>query len=262
MKSLPHRSTGNSTDTESSAESSHPLARHRSSWWTVVSGGLALGHSLLSHLDSKTRLGLSLMAGMTCFLLLPDQLHLDIRILAGWITGVLCFLMLVILMLSRITPQKTCYRAQRQEAQHSVVFLLTVLTSCTSIFAIALMQANNQGLSAEVVFLEMVLSLVAVIGSWFLTHTLFALHYATCFYRRDFTQEVGFAGGLDFPNTPLPDYWDFLYFSFTLGMTAQTSDVAIPGAGLRRLAIAHGIVSFFFYIVIIASGVGVASELI
>jgi putative Mn2+ efflux pump MntP len=123
--------------------------------------------------------------------------------------------------------------------------LLVIITACTSIFAIGIMQTDNQNLPAADLALEVALSLIAVVCSWFLTHTVFALHYATCYYRRDpHLPEGGFTGGLDFPGDEEPDYWDFMYFSFTIGMTAQTSDVAIPSVPMRQLAIAHGIVSF------------------
>jgi uncharacterized membrane protein len=231
----------------------------------LLNSSLSLGNSLLRHLDSKTRLGLSLMLAMTSFLLLPDSMHLDNRILIGWITGVLCFLILVTLMMCSATPQKTRYRAQRQEAQHLSVFLLVVITACTSIFAIGLMQAtsNDKAIPASTLALEVTLSLIAIVCSWFLTHTMFALHYATCYYHSDsLNQDTGYSGGLDFPGEDLPDYWDFMYFSFTLGMTAQTSDVSIPSLFMRRLALGHGMIAFLFYVVILASSVNVSSGLL
>jgi uncharacterized membrane protein len=93
----------------------------------ALKASLALANSLLRHLDSKTRLGLSIMVGMTFYLLLPDSTHLDNRILIGWISGVLSFLLFVVLMMCSATPQKTRYRAQRQEAQHLAVFFLVFL---------------------------------------------------------------------------------------------------------------------------------------
>ena len=240
---------------------------HKPLWFKsgMLATGLAFGHSLLSHLDSKTRLGLSIMLAMTVFLVLPDSMHLDNHILIGWISGVLCFLTLVVLMMCSATPQKTRYRAQRQEAQHVAVFLLVVITACTSIFAIGLMQANSNSkdIPASTLALEVALSLVAVVCSWFLTHTMFALHYATCYYRRDsLNEETGYAGGLDFPGDELPDYWDFMYFSFTLGMTAQTSDISLPSLFMRRLALGHGLIAFFFYMVILEESVNIASGLL
>lgn len=254
MKTAPHQST------KSQSSRQNLPGRLHQAFQQALKSTLELGSSLLSHLDSKTRLVLSIMTGMGVFLLLPDSVHLDLHILIAWISGVLCFLTLVVLMMCSATPQKTRYRSLRQEAQHLAVFLLVVMTACTSIFAIGLIQANanTKDMPPILVTIEVALSLVAVVCSWFLTHTAFALHYATCYYRPDYTEELGYVGGLDFPGEEMPDYWDFMYFSFTIGMTAQTSDVSIPSLSLRKVAIAHGIVSFFFYVVILASSVNIA----
>lgn len=230
----------------------------------VLMSGLLFGHSLLSHLDSKTRLGLTIMLAMTVFLRLPNTIHLANRILTAWILGVFCFLALVVLMMCSATHQKTRYRAQRQEAQHLGVFLLVVITTCTSIFAIGLMEAINdsKNIPESTLALQIALSLVAVICSWFLTHTIFALHYATCYYHADFlNEETGYVGGLSFPGYELPDYWDFMYFTFTLGMTSQTSDTAIVTSAMRRLALGHTVMSFFFYSVIFTLGISIISGL-
>ncbi|MFB2767805.1 DUF1345 domain-containing protein [Pelatocladus sp. BLCC-F211] len=224
---------------------------------------LAVLLSLLKNLDSRSRLGVSIMVGMAAFIIMPDFMHLDIQILAAWISGVLCFLMLFVLMANSATPQKTYYLAQGKEAQHSVTFLLVIITACTSIFAIGLMETNNQHVPTSALVLEVSLSLIAVLCSWCLTHTVFALHYATCYYRREqINQAEECAKGLDFPGEEEPNYWDFMYFSFTLGMTAQTSDVSITSLSMRQLVLGHGIVSFLFYMVILGSSVNVVSGLI
>lgn len=96
------------------------------------------------------------------------------------------------------------------------------------------------------------LSLACVPLGWLTLHTVMAWHYAHEYYgpRTD--------GGLVFPGTKEPEVWDFLYFSFVVGMTAQVSDVQITDGGLRRLALLHGVVSFFFNTVIVALAVNVA----
>lgn len=225
--------------------------------------GLDFLFSLLRNLDSRPRLGLSIILGMLVFLILPSSTSLNTRILTGWTLGILFFLTLVYFMINSATHKTTCYRAQRQEAQPSAVFLLVVFTACTSIFAIGLMQANNKNISESAIAIEVGLSLFAIICSWFLTHTTFALHYATCYYRKDdLSKDRGYIGGLDFPNDEPPSYWDFLYFAFTLGMTAQTSDIVITSVSMRRLVLVHGIVSFFFYMVILGSSINIAAGLI
>lgn len=218
----------------------------------------------LIDLDARRRIGLAVIVGMAIFLALPDVMHLDSRILAAWISGVVCFLGIVLMMMSRADPLKTFYRAQRQEAQHWTIFFLVVVMALTSIFAIALMLVDNKNTPDPTVRIQIVLSVLAILSSWFLTHTMFALHYATCYYREDYsTPEEDFVGGIALPNEDdRPDYLDFMYFSFTIGMTSQTSDISITSPSLRRLALGHGIVSFFFYSVIIAASVGIVSGLI
>ncbi len=225
--------------------------------------GGAILLSALNTLDSRRRIGLSAMFGMALFLCLPDAMHLNSRILAAWISGIICFIGLVLLMMSYANPQKTRYLAQRQEAQHWAIFLLVVFTALTSIFAIALMLLNNKDTPAPEMTLHVGLSAIAIVCSWFLTHIMFTLHYATCYYREDSTNlQTDYAGGIALPSEEMPDYFDFMYFSFTIGMTSQTSDVSIVSSAMRRLALGHGIVSFFFYSIIIALSVGVVGGLI
>lgn len=238
----------------------NPLTHRQNS---IGFAGLNFLGTLLKNLDSRPRIGLSIMLSMLIFQLLPSTMALDIRILAGWTSGILFFLTLVYLMMSSASSKMTCDRAQRQEAQPLAVFLLVVITACTSIFAIGLMQANNKNIPEPELAIEVGLSLLAIICSWFLTHTSFALYYATCYYRRDnLSLDKEYTKGIDFPGEGSPDYWDFMYFAFTLGMTAQTSDVSITSIAIRQLVLGHGLVSFFFYMVIIASSVNVASGLI
>jgi len=100
-----------------------------------------------------------------------------------------------------------------------------------------------------------------IVCSWFATHTMFALHYAHRFYRDDpRTPEADATGGLNFPGDESPDYWDFLYFAFVIGMTSQVSDVQVTSRPLRRLVFWHGILSFIFYTVILALSINIVAS--
>jgi uncharacterized membrane protein len=95
-----------------------------------------------------------------------------------------------------------------------------------------------------------VLAGLTLLLSWLFTHTLFAVHYAHAFYT---DQAADCPPGLMFPGKQEdPDYWDFLYFSFVIGMTSQTSDVQVSSRPWRRLALAHGLLSFLFNAVVLA----------
>src|SRR5207253_10318387 len=89
------------------------------------------------------------------------------------------------------------------------------------------------------------------------THTIFALHYAHEFYDETAGRGMSFPGG-----DPNPDYWDFVYFSFVIGMTSQVSDVAITSKVIRRTATVHGIVSFLFNAALLALTVNIAASAI
>ncbi len=198
--------------------------------------------SWLKNLEPVPRRIISIGSAGLVFLLLPSSMHLRSRILTTWSAGVICFLTLILLMMLDATPEKARARARRWEANPKTLFGLVIFTAFASLFAIGLMLASAKGM-----FEQVGLSVVAIISSWLLTHTTFALNYARFYYNDDSLNPDGgeYAGGLDFPTDESPDYLDFMYFAFTISMTSQTSDVSITSRPLRRLVLAHEMVSFF-----------------
>ena len=221
-------------------------------------------HSLLQAPQSfshRQRLWISLgLAGATFLLLHTDDWQ--VRILSAWDTGLFCFLSLVWMMIISASPEATRARAQRQEVNHLAPFLLVVLIAFANLFVIGWVLMQHK----DTFNVQVGLSLAAILGSWLLLHSSFTLHYATFFYRpvQD-DPDQPWVGGLEFtqadpPNSP--SYWDFVYFTFTLGMTSQTSDTAIVCSAMRRLVLGHAVVSFFFYSVILALTFSVISGLL
>lgn len=102
-----------------------------------------------------------------------------------------------------------------------------------------------------------VLSAASLLLSWLFMNTIFALHYAHQYYGDDARRRA--RGGLKFPNDGDPDYWDFVYFAFVLGMTFQVSDVEVTDRRMRRIALVHGVVAFFFNVVIVALSVNLVA---
>ena len=106
---------------------------------------------------------------------------------------------------------------------------------------------------------HLALAIATILLSWSFTHVMFALHYAHEFYD----ENGGHGGGLNFPgDLQEPDYWDFVYFSFVIGMTSQVSDVAITCRPIRHTVSAHGIISFIFNAAILALTVNIAASAI
>lgn len=212
----------------------------------------------LENLPPKTRIFLSMgIAGLT-FFFLPFS-SLDLRLLTTWSSGILSFLALVWLMMLKATPQKTRTLSQRQEANHLAVFLLVIFIIFASLFAIATVLAKNKDSFTP----EVGASVVAILTSWFLIHTMFVLHYAAFYYCKDNSSLDGEPlRGLEFSDGVEPRYTDFVYFVFTLGMTSQTSDTSLVSPGMRRLSLGYTIVAFYTYSVIIALTVSIVSGLL
>lgn len=204
-------------------------------------------------LAARPRLLTSIGVAGLVFIFLPDWLRLSARVIVAWDCGAICFLVLVGLLIHQATPQRMRRRAQTEDEGRWTILALVIIAACISLLAIGFMLKDNKGLPASVLTLHLGLAGLTVVTSWLLMHTIFALHYAHGYYMSDRqdanSQQVG---GLDFPQDTQPDYWDFLYFSFVIGMTCQVSDVQIVSKEMRRLALGHGIITFFFNTVILA----------
>jgi uncharacterized membrane protein len=204
------------------------------------------------------RLVISAAIGIaTVFVLRVTDLALVTRLLLGWDTGVAIYLVWAVTVMVRCSTVAAIKRnAAIQDEGAFAILLLTVgaaLASLGAIFAelAALERANpNYGL-------HIALAAATVVLSWTFTHTIFALHYA-----HDFYGEASRSDGLKFPDNAKPDYWDFVYFSFVIGMTFQVSDVAVTHKSIRRMVVAHGALSFFFSTAIVALTVNIAAGLI
>jgi uncharacterized membrane protein len=154
------------------------------------------------------------------------------------------FLATTIHMFARSKTSSMRARARRQDEGYWGFLLSSVAVAIIALVALALeLHASKTG-----GLLEITLAGCTLLLAWLFMNTIFALHYAHEFYG-DLGQK---ASGLQFPGTREPDYWDFVYFAFVIGMTFQVSDVQISERGIRRVALVHGVVAFFFDVIIIA----------
>jgi len=171
----------------------------------------------------------------------------------GWIVAVSLFLVLTALAIGPASPDRLRARARKQDASIWVIQALIVLAAVASLVAAVALLKKVDGESVAMLASRIMLAGAVVVLSWTAIHTVFAVHYAHAFYGDGPAPGPDDAGGLLFPgDDPAPDFWDFFYFSLVLGMTCQVSDVQITGKHMRRLASAHGALSFFFNTVILA----------
>jgi uncharacterized membrane protein len=202
---------------------------------------------------ARPRTLFAIAAGILVSVLLPGSMRLVTRLLIGWDALIAVYLVLVYGMMIANSDHRHIRRAAvMQDDGRFAILLVTAAGAFASIAAIVFELGVRHGV------MELTLATTTIVLSWAAVHTTFALHYAHDYYR-------GKPGGLQFPSgdeQERPDYWDFVYFSFVIGMTAQVSDVGITDKTIRRTATAHGIVSFVYNTALLALTVNIAASAI
>jgi uncharacterized membrane protein len=213
----------------------------------------------LHNLGPGTRLAIALVLGALAYALASAGLTLALRAMLGWLVGVAAFLGLTALVISGSSPERVRARARALDQSGSVISLLIIIAGAASLGALGFVLQKTAGATAP----RIVLATLAVAASWLLVHTMFALHYAHFYYGDDPDREGDDdRAGLKFPGEQAPDYWDFFYYSFVVGMTCQVSDVQVTTRGMRRLTLAHGVLAFFFNTGVLALAVNIIASAI
>jgi uncharacterized membrane protein len=181
----------------------------------------------------------------------------DFAIDAAAVAFFLCYLLLTAWRVPRLTASRLEHYATDTDEPVAVIFAVTVAAvavSTGSLFVVLNRPAASAG--------DFVLAFASVALGWLTIHTMAAMHYAHLYWRPGGTGASRAARrGLDFPGDSAPGAYDFLYFAFVIGMTAQTSDVAITSTAMRKVNLPHAVVSFFFNTVLVAAAVNAAVSL-
>ncbi len=173
-------------------------------------------------------------------------------VLLAFDLAALIFLGATLYMILHADERSLRQRARREDQGYWGFLLSSAAVSVIAVVALAIeLHASRSG-----GLLEVALAASSLLLAWLFMNTIFALHYAHEFYG----DWGGKGSGLDFPGTREPDYWDFFYFAFVIGMTFQVSDVQISGRQIRRVALAHAVIAFFFNVIIIALSVNVVAS--
>lgn len=199
------------------------------------------------------RLLLSSGFGATVALtLIASPWRFSTGIIVGRDAGVALYLALVYLVMARGSIAEIRRRAAINDEGAIALLVLTAAAALASLAAVLAELGHSPGPY------QIALSIVTILLSWTFMHTMFALHYLHEFYGQGADDQLG---GLVFPGSEDPDYWDFLYYSLVVAMTAQVSDVQITSKAIRRLTTLHGAISFFFNATVLALTVNIVSSL-
>jgi uncharacterized membrane protein len=203
------------------------------------------------------RLVVSVLLGTAVFFLLPKEGLPVPRIFFAWDAGVLSFLASVYWMLAHSNAQSIRRQSAKQDEGRNLVLIGAIGAVAFSLAVILVWLMGGMGVSQHPA-IDLALVFLTIPLSWIFIHTIFMLHYAHEYYA----EHRGSGGGLRFPGESEPDYWDFVYFSFGIGMAAQVSDVTVTSKPFRHIVTVHGIVSFVFNVTLIALTVSVIGDAI
>ncbi len=221
--------------------------------------------SLLKRFDAQHRLFLSLsVTAVVCFVLF-NKVSAPALIMISWGSCAAMITLLNWLIILTAHPREMREIARLKDSSRIIILLFVITASCVSLFAIIFLLLNHgkDGQHGHAIR-HVLMSIGSVAISWWMLHTVFTMSYAHMYYTNtpgDDDQKDAVIGGLQFPDEANPDYLDFVYFSFVIGMTFQVSDVEISSRSIRRLALLHAVISFAFNTAIVALSINVISGL-
>ena len=226
----------------------------------AVSRTIARGVRRVWDPRARPRFYIGLAAGIVAALLSPGALGAMERAVMGWDIGIALYLILLFAMAARATPESMHGRAALEDQARWVFLTLMAGAAFFSMFALLGILHRVRDATGLLAGELAAVAGATILLSWIFVHTTFAVHYAHDFYS-DLAAERQL--GLMFPEQcKEPDYWDFLYFSFVVGMTCQVSDVQVSSPPWRRLVLAHGMMSFLFNTVVLALSINLLAGLL
>ena len=215
---------------------------------------------LLRMIAARPRLFSCAAIGVATLLLLPESaVQLPItRLLVGWNVGVFLYLLLAAHLMFWSPHERMRRRALLQDEGRIIILALVIAAAVMSLGAIVAELSVVREIHGAQRYGHIALTVLTIVSSWAFTQVMFALHYAHDYYA---SEQHGNPGGLLFPGGHAPDYGDFLYFSCVIGTSGQTADVNIDGRVMRRAALVHCVLAFFFNTTLLALSINIASGL-
>jgi uncharacterized membrane protein len=207
--------------------------------------------------SGRTRVLAAAAIGATAAFVVAWFAPWQLTVLVGWDVTAALVVTSVWLVIGRFTPAQTAEFAMREDDTRTGTHLLLLGAALVSLVGVVLaFLKGNQGNHHEEALLEG-FGLFTIVCSWFLVHTVFALRYAHVYYTEP-------RGGIDFKSRGAedPDYADFAYTAFTVGMTFQVSDTDITRRDMRRQVLRHAFLSFLFGAVILATTINLVASVL
>lgn len=206
--------------------------------------------------SGRPYLTMSLLAGVATGLFFTEQTWLR-QALIGWNVTVWLYLLIIVPVMGRADHHRVREVAARQDENAGTVLITMTLGIILTVAAVISELSGASKARPSEQAIHYIITVVTIVGSWLLLGVLYCFHYAHRFYNSASAQPE-----LKFPNDEQePDYWDFAYFSFTLSVAVQTSDVAIMTRGMRKVVLSQAVMCFMFNLVILGLSINIAAGL-
>jgi uncharacterized membrane protein len=203
------------------------------------------------------RFWIAVVVGTAVFFFLPAQWSIISRVLVCWNGGVVLFLGLIFSWMTGLSAERICTKYIEEDESAQFILTVVVVAALLSVVAIVEPLATLKQTAGTERAAHIALAALTLVNSWLLVPTMFTTHYADMFYSATESDRP-----LSFPKTPMPVFWDFAYFSFTIAAACQTADVSTNDRSIRKIVIAHTLVSFFFNASILGFAINVTAGLI
>jgi uncharacterized membrane protein len=228
---------------------------------TRMSKSITTNAPWIIRIGAMQRLAVVLTIAVAAFLAQSDSISWHTRAVVSWDLGALVYLWLAWWLIACADASMTRSHALGQDQSGYLIFLFVVGAACASIVAIGFVVGTIKELAFWSRAWHLTLTIAALISSWLLIQTVFAFHYARRYYAI-LHRERKAPPELLFPGNREPDYLDFAYYSFVVGMTSQVSDVAVTSRQMRRLTLIHGALAFIFNIAVLALSINIIASVI
>lgn len=208
-------------------------------------------------IHSRPHLSLSVVLGAVVWPLLPDDWHALTRMLTAWDVTVWSYLVTMVWSMLHADHHDIRRTAKQQDEKGPVILATLSVAVMISLAAIVLQLSTLKNQAGDLA-LQYTFVALTVIGAWLMVGVMFCSHYAHLYYTNKESEPL-----LGFPDQDLqPHYWDFLYFSFTISVAVQTSDVTVRGRRMRKVVLGQSVLCFFYNLAILGLSINIAASLI
>jgi uncharacterized membrane protein len=203
---------------------------------------------------SQTRFWITTLAGVALGVLIGTLSEWEFGFMGGWVIACILYLAMVWFRVRRMTGSETRDHATREDPGRAGAEALTTVALIVGMALVIVILAFAHGSNGIAKVGVPILGLLAIAATWFLVQTVFMLRYARLYYSDT-------PGGIDFNEQEHPNYSDFAYVAFTLGMTYQVSDTNLSTRAIRHEALRQSLISYFFGAFILAATVNIVAGL-